>query len=304
MSSGGATYEELFTVMARASVGYSDARVEIPPDANLEDPVTRLGVALNVLLDDLEYRHRQAESNLRLLVEERTEAIRRREELISIAAHEIYTPLTSLQLVLQGLRKGIVADDPQLLHRVVTLAERQSRKLAGLVEVLLSVGRSQSNTPMILKREQVDLVALASGVVELFAPDLQRSASKMIVDLSMPVVGNWDRHRIEQVLTNLIGNAIKFGEGKPIQLTISSHAGMARVVVADEGIGIAPERLPRIFERFERAVSASNYGGLGLGLSIVREIVRAHGGSVLVESAPGEGSTFVVELPCEVNATR
>lgn len=304
MSSGGATYEELFTVMARASVGYSDARVEIPPDANLEDPVTRLGVALNILLDDLEYRHRQAESNLRLLVEERTEAIRRREELISIAAHEIYTPLTSLQLVLQGLRKGIVADDPQLLHRVVTLAERQSRKLAGLVEVLLSVGRSQSNTPMILKREQVDLVALASGVVELFAPDLQRSASKMIVDLSMPVVGNWDRHRIEQVLTNLIGNAIKFGEGKPIQLTISSHAGMARVVVADEGIGIAPERLPRIFERFERAVSASNYGGLGLGLSIVREIVRAHGGSVLVESAPGEGSTFVVELPCEVNATR
>lgn len=304
MSSSGATYEELFTVMARASVGYSDARVEIPPDANLEDPVTRLGVALNVLLDDLEYRHRQAESNLRLLVEERTEAIRRREELISIAAHEIYTPLTSLQLVLQGLRKGIVADDPQLLHRVVTLAERQSRKLAGLVEVLLSVGRSQSNTPMILKREQVDLVALASGVVELFAPDLQRSASKMIVDLSMPVVGNWDRHRIEQVLTNLIGNAIKFGEGKPIQLTISSHAGMARVVVADEGIGIAPERLPRIFERFERAVSASNYGGLGLGLSIVREIVRAHGGSVLVESAPGEGSTFVVELPCEVNATR
>lgn len=304
MSSGGATYEELFTVMARASVGYSDARVEIPPDANLEDPVTRLGVALNVLLDDLEYRHRQAESNLRMLVEERTEAIRRREELISIAAHEIYTPLTSLQLVLQGLRKGIVADDPQLLHRVVTLAERQSRKLAGLVEVLLSVGRSQSNTPMILKREQVDLVALASGVVELFAPDLQRSASKMIVDLSMPVVGNWDRHRIEQVLTNLIGNAIKFGEGKPIQLTISSHAGMARVVVADEGIGIAPERLPRIFERFERAVSASNYGGLGLGLSIVREIVRAHGGSVLVESAPGEGSTFVVELPCEVNATR
>lgn len=304
MSSGGATYEELFTVMARASVGYSDARVEIPPDANLEDPVTRLGVALNILLDDLEYRHRQAESNLRMLVEERTEAIRRREELISIAAHEIYTPLTSLQLVLQGLRKGIVADDPQLLHRVVTLAERQSRKLAGLVEVLLSVGRSQSNTPMILKREQVDLVALASGVVELFAPDLQRSASKMIVDLSMPVVGNWDRHRIEQVLTNLIGNAIKFGEGKPIQLTISSHAGMARVVVADEGIGIAPERLPRIFERFERAVSASNYGGLGLGLSIVREIVRAHGGSVLVESAPGEGSTFVVELPCEVNATR
>lgn len=299
------THDDLFIVMARASTGISDARVEVPPDADLDDPITRLAVALNVLLDDLAHRHKDAEDALRLLLEERTqrlkdadEAIRRREEFISIAAHEIYTPLTSLKLVLQGLRQGIVSSEPERLRHVLGLAERQVHKLSHLVDALLSVARSQSSAPMALRLTRVDLVAIAQGVAELFAADLQRSASTLAIHADGPVVGMWDRDRIEQVMTNLVGNAIKFGRGKPIDITIAAHDGIARLSIADHGIGIAPEQMSRIFERFERGVSPANYGGLGLGLSIVREIVRVHGGAVRAESVVGEGTTFIVELPC------
>lgn len=299
------SHEDVFAVMSRASIGFDDERVALPADADLDDPVTALGAALNVLLDDLQYRRDQAEHNLRLLLEERIqrerdarEAVRRREEFISIAAHEIYTPLTSLKLVLQALRQGVVPNEPERLQHVLALAERQTHKLAHLVDALLSVGRSQSNAPMKLRLEQHDLVALARSVAELFAPDLQRSASKLTIHAEGPVLGTWDRDRIEQVITNLLGNAIKFGGGKPIDIAISQHDGTARLAVSDRGIGISPERMPRIFERFERGVSSSHYGGLGLGLSIVREIVRGHGGTVRADSVLGAGTTFVVELPC------
>lgn len=97
--------------------------------------------------------------------------------------------------------------------------------------------------------------------------------------------------------TNLLANAIKFGDGKPIEAAVELVDGRARLTVRDHGIGILPDRLPRIFERFERAVSARQYGGLGLGLYIVKSIVDALGGSVVVDSTVGEGSLFTVELP-------
>jgi signal transduction histidine kinase len=111
------------------------------------------------------------------------------------------------------------------------------------------------------------------------------------------VPGLWDRARLEQVVTNLLSNAVKYGRGQPIEVAVMGADDRARLVVRDQGIGIAPEHLSRIFERFERAVSAHNYGGLGLGLYIVRQIVEAHGGAIHVTSTPGEGSTFVVDLP-------
>jgi signal transduction histidine kinase len=112
-----------------------------------------------------------------------------------------------------------------------------------------------------------------------------------------PIVGRWDRIRLEQVVTNLLSNATRFGAGKAIELTIEQADDTARLVVTDHGIGIPPDRLPRIFERFERAVSLREYGGLGLGLYIVQEIIRAFGGTIRVESRVGAGSTFIVELP-------
>src|SRR5207237_650146 len=103
--------------------------------------------------------------------------------------------------------------------------------------------------------------------------------------------------RIEQVLTNLISNALKYGDGKPVTIEVRAEGRAAQIVVRDRGIGISPENLGRIFGRFERAVSARNYGGLGLGLYITRQIVEAHGGSIGVESEQGQGSAFFVELP-------
>jgi signal transduction histidine kinase len=114
-----------------------------------------------------------------------------------------------------------------------------------------------------------------------------------------PVTGNWDRLRLEQVVTNLISNAIKYGPRKPIELRIEQSDGTARLTVRDQGIGISEHDQARVFEPFERAVSVRHYGGFGLGLWITRKIVEAHGGAIRVQSRPGEGSTFVVELPSD-----
>ena len=113
------------------------------------------------------------------------------------------------------------------------------------------------------------------------------------------VVGAWDRSKLEQVISNLLDNALKFGGGKPIEITVACTDGTAELVVQDQGIGIPAERLPHVFERFERAVSSRHFGGLGLGLHVVKSIVEALGGAVRAESQPGEGSRFTVELPCE-----
>jgi signal transduction histidine kinase len=112
-------------------------------------------------------------------------------------------------------------------------------------------------------------------------------------------MGRFDRLRVEQVLVNLVSNALKYGEGRPVDVTVRAEAGTAVIEIRDRGIGVPPDKLPEIFERFGRAVSSIHYGGLGLGLYIVRRIVESHGGSVTCESRgiSGEGSTFRVTLP-------
>lgn len=111
------------------------------------------------------------------------------------------------------------------------------------------------------------------------------------------MIGVWDPLRLDQILTNLLSNALKFGGGKPIDVTVEGNETAVRLIVADRGIGISKEKIPLVFNRFERAVPGRKYGGLGLGLYIARQMVRAHGGSIEVESEPGQGATFVVKLP-------
>jgi signal transduction histidine kinase len=119
------------------------------------------------------------------------------------------------------------------------------------------------------------------------------------LDQKVAIVGMWDKSRLDQVITNLLSNAVKFGKNGPISVSSRIRGRKAELRVRDSGIGIPPERLPHIFDRFERAAPSESYAGLGLGLFIVRSIVVAHGGTVVAQSTPGEGTTMTVQLPLE-----
>ena len=144
----------------------------------------------------------------------------------------------------------------------------------------------------------MDLAVLVCGVVESFEFDLVQSGCRLAIAGPRTLPGWWDARRLERVVTNLLGNAIKFGAGSPIEMKVREDGGeVAELQVRDHGIGIEPDRLPKIFDRFERAVSTAQYGGLGLGLYLARSIVESHGGTIGVVSHVGEGSCFTVRLP-------
>jgi signal transduction histidine kinase len=149
----------------------------------------------------------------------------------------------------------------------------------------------------IAQERPIDLAQVVRENVQRFEEDLARAGSSIAIRAEAPVIGQWDPLGLEQIVVNLLSNAIKFGTGKPIEITVERDAGLARLVVRDHGTGIAPDRVPHIFERFERGVSTRQYGGLGLGLYIVKGIVDALGGAIHVESKLDEGSSFTVELP-------
>ncbi|HUS67106.1 MAG TPA: HAMP domain-containing sensor histidine kinase, partial [Kofleriaceae bacterium] len=155
----------------------------------------------------------------------------------------------------------------------------------------ITVGR------LTLEPEPLDLAALARDVADRLVDEARAAGCAVTVDADEPVEGQFDKNRIDQVVTNLVTNAIKYGDRKPIELSVKRLDGHAKLIVHDHGIGIPEVDHARIFQRFQRAVSERNFGGLGLGLYIVGEIVAAHGGEIDVVSQPGDGSTFTVTLP-------
>jgi signal transduction histidine kinase len=226
------------------------------------------------------------------------EEVRERDEFLSIASHELRTPVTALQLQLQLLQRAAqrsLDELPRLLGGKVDALERQTRRISLLVNELLDVSRMRLGK-LELRYEDLDLAEVAREVAAHVREEILRAGSRLRLELS-PAHGRWDRVRLEQVVTNLLVNAAKFGEGKPITLAVDETPTHARVRVTDRGIGIAAEHQARVFERFERAVPSHHFGGLGLGLYIVRQIVEAHGGEIRVDSSPGAGAVFSVELP-------
>jgi signal transduction histidine kinase len=229
------------------------------------------------------------------------DALRLRDEFLSIAAHELNTPVTSLQLAVQTLAAQMKPGGRLDLRgaasaTVLDIAQRQAKHLVSLVSDLLDVSRLRVSG-LRLTLSEVDLAEVTRDVAERFGPELARAGCVLTLEAKKPVIGTWDRSRLEQVLFNLLSNSTKYGAGAPIEVSVDAVAGVARLVVVDHGVGIAPERQKHIFRAFERAAPVSNFGGLGLGLYIVKSIVDALGGTVRVESEPGTGSTFVVELP-------
>ncbi|MFL5358602.1 GAF domain-containing protein [Archangium sp.] len=251
------------------------------------------------LAQDLARHAALAIDNARLYREAR-DAIRLREEFLSIASHELRTPITALRLQVQGLlgalARGPECISPQRLRRGLEGVDRQVKRQMQLVNDLLDVSRMEAGR-LVPRPEPLELSALVREVVEHFEQDLARTGSRLTLHAPAPVCGSWDRPRLEQVVVNLVANAVKYGQGKPIELTVEAEGEWARLTVRDEGIGIAPEHLERVFGRFERAVSERHYGGFGLGLWIAREVIEAMGGRITVSSQLGVGSTFRVELP-------
>jgi signal transduction histidine kinase len=227
-------------------------------------------------------------------------ALRLRDEFLSVASHELRTPMTSLTLALQTITRVTPAGkpvDPKIAAKLLELAIRQSGRMNRLIGDLLDVSRIET-WQLALTRGEVELCGLVREIVARFQPDLVRSGSTVSIQAEAPVVGQWDRSRLEQVISNVLANAVKFGAGAPVEIAVSQARGVARLTITDHGIGIDPSRLAHVFERFERGVSAQHYGGLGLGLYIARRIVEGHSGSIRATSTPGEGSTFTIELPC------
>jgi signal transduction histidine kinase len=229
------------------------------------------------------------------------EAVRARDEFLSVASHELKTPLTPIQLKLSGLLLSIRRNPGESLptsrvERDLEMATRQVKRLSDLVEELLDVSRISTGL-LRLEPAPMDLVGLVREVVARYAPQATVAGSTLEMAPEGEVQGTWDRKRLEQVVTNLISNAIKYGAGQPICVRVRKEPDGAVLQVEDRGIGIPPEHQPHIFERFVRAVSERNFGGLGLGLFIAQQIVEGHGGHIDVTSTPHQGSTFTVRLP-------
>lgn len=228
-------------------------------------------------------------------------ALLSRDEFLAIASHELKTPLTSLKLMLELARKRVRNNGTSIntgaeLISVIQSAERQINRLSHLIQNTLEI--SQINAGRLkLELEEFDLVELVTSIAHEMEEQLTLAKCKLEISSPAALIGYWDRFRIEQVVVNLLTNAMKFGSGKPIELFVGEEKSRAVIKIRDHGIGVSKDDQAKIFGRFQRASLATHFGGLGLGLYIARQIANAHQGSINVESDQGRGATFVVSLP-------
>jgi PAS domain S-box-containing protein len=268
-------------------------RLPILVGVALLDGTGETGVAF--ILDISDRKH--AEAAIECLRAEREAelkaSIQARDDFLSIAGHELRTPLSAMLMQIQAIER-YGQKDPARMGERLARAGNSGLRLARLINQLLDVSRISTGT-LRLEPERVNLSDVVRDVVTRF---LEASASCPIaIHDEGPVFGLWDRLRLEQVVDNLVGNALKYGQGKPIDVSLESGDAEALLRVIDHGIGIDEGHQKRIFQRFERAVATRDFGGFGLGLWISRQIVEASGGTIQVESMPGEGSIFTVHLP-------
>ncbi|KAF1005587.1 MAG: Sensor histidine kinase RcsC [Pseudomonas fluorescens] len=266
----------------------------------------RQSKALKQQLEALERSRREQElllTRLQATQGELEQAVRMRDDFMSIVAHEVRTPLNGLILETQ-LRKMHLARDNAAaftldkMRAMVERDERQIQSLIRLIEDMLDVSRIRTGK-LSIRPGRFDLVQLARNLLENFAPQVAAAESSVELLADAPVEGHWDEFRIEQVVSNLVTNALRYGAKSPIKVRVYSEHGEARLEVRDQGIGISEENQKRIFQQFERVSANQAVAGLGLGLFISEQIVTAHGGTIEVESRIGEGALFRVCLPLE-----
>ena len=226
------------------------------------------------------------------------QTVRTKDSFMNLAAHELRTPLSALMLQADSAARLLTKtplNSARLNHKVGAIL-KQVERLQHLVEDLLDVTRVEQGK-FVLRHEAVDVAGLTHKVIERLGDAFARAHCELHTNITGPVDGTFDAMRLDQVISNLVVNALKYGMGKPVSIVVTRQDGHVVISVTDQGIGIAPEQHQVIFERYGRAVSERDYGGLGLGLWISQQIVTALGGTITVRSALGEGATFTVSLP-------
>lgn len=259
---------------------------------------------LNEQLEALERSRQQQEvllGQLQATQKELEHAVRMRDDFMSVVSHEVRTPLNGLiletQLRKMHLAKGnAAAFSLDKMQGMVERDERQIKSLIRLIEDMLDVARIRTGK-LSIRPQAFDLCELVNSVVDRFIP--QATAAGMTIDCQTPTVveGHWDEFRIEQVVANLLTNALRYGGQGAVEVWVDTDAQWARVHVRDHGVGISEEDQRRIFQQFERASNRHAIAGLGLGLFISEQIVAAHGGHISVQSTLGQGAVFTVHLP-------
>ena len=233
--------------------------------------------------------------------QELQKSINDRDEFISIASHEMKTPLTSMKMQFDITKMNFKKSnykslDPEKLEKMFEVTDRQIGRLTGLIEDMLDVSRvSFGNLP--IERENVNLNKLIYAVIDKIALQLKQSKNTVHVTADKEIIGFWDYSRLEQVITNILMNSTKYSAGTDIAIDLSLNKDNACIKIRDYGMGIPKEMQNKIFSRFERAVSANNISGMGLGLYITKEILNRHHGTIKVESELGQGALFIIELP-------
>jgi signal transduction histidine kinase len=297
--------------MHLAEIGAGRCSITDDEIVNERDPeMSQVLLGLLVLYEDLTYagqQHAEAEAALRLVAEERArlledrrQAVADRDQFLAVAAHELRTPLATLALLVDHLTvpppSSAEPDAVVVQKRQLTMLKRQVDRLTALVVEMLDVSRITGGR-LQLNLGPVDLRDVVREVLDRFDLEIQRRHVTLKVNAPDPAPGIWDAVRIDQVVTNLISNALKYGAGRPIEVSVRVEPSQAVVVVRDHGIGIPESEQSRIFGPFARVLTATHHAGLGLGLWISQQIVQASGGRITVDSRPEQGSTFTVELP-------
>jgi signal transduction histidine kinase len=255
-------------------------------------------VAVRSKVDVFVDLYRQREHLLRMQ-QELERAVRMRDDFMSMVSHELRNPLNTLYLQAQ-LRRRMAAGgklpDLKAFDLQATRDEQQIRSMIRLLDDLLDISRARTARLAITPRP-MDLAAMARRTVEALAEQARAAGAPLQLKAPDALKLEGDEQRLEQVLTNLVTNALRYGQARPVQVRVGLEDGQAVLAVRDHGPGIAPEDQERIFQQFERADTARDIPGLGLGLFISRQIVGAHGGQLEVSSRPGEGAEFSVRLP-------
>ncbi len=243
---------------------------------------------------------KNTEAALHDIAEEARAAVRARDEFLSVASHELRTPLTSMKLQIQGLQRALHADHEHVsrerIVKTIEQSDRQINRLTRLVEDMLDISRANTGR-LKIHPETINVHELFHDVLERARPQFERARTSIVSSIEANVLVGWDRYRIEQVLLNLLTNALRYGGSKPIEISSRVRDCAVEFAVEDRGHGIAKEHHGKIFQRYERLTNPYDTGGMGLGLYIVKQIVEMHHGTISVQSEVGRGARFEILLP-------